>query len=86
MAQIKNVEQFLLKKFPTNKYFACPVPKRYWDIMQEYADHCAQQQKVSSPTPKQLEDEAVEFAGYCLKEDLLPTTKNYQIFKNQPIG
>jgi hypothetical protein len=33
-----NVRVFLLKKFPTNKYLDCPVPKDYYDIMEEYAE------------------------------------------------
>lgn len=33
-----NVRKFLLKKFPTNKYFDCPVPKNYYGVMQEYAE------------------------------------------------
>ena len=30
-------KEFLLKKFPTNKYWDCPVPKHHWGIMEEYA-------------------------------------------------
>lgn len=30
-------KEFLLKKFPTNKYWDCPVPKHHWEIMEEYA-------------------------------------------------
>lgn len=33
-----NVRVFLLKKFPTDKYLDCPVPKNYYGIMQEYAE------------------------------------------------
>ncbi len=32
------VKKFLLKKFPTNKYFDCPVPSHHWETMQEYAE------------------------------------------------
>ena len=32
------VKEFMLKKFPTNKYFDCPVPRHHWIIIQEYAD------------------------------------------------
>ena len=35
------LKQFLLKKYPTNEYFDCPVPKHYWDVIQEYADNYA---------------------------------------------
>jgi len=32
------VKHFLLKKFPTKDYMDCPVPKHYWEVMQEYAE------------------------------------------------
>ena len=35
------LKQFLLKKYPTNEYFDCPVPKHHWDVIQEYADNYA---------------------------------------------
>jgi len=35
----KEVKKFLLKKFPTNTYIDCPVPKHHWETMQEYADY-----------------------------------------------
>ena len=33
-------KQFLLKKYPPKKWDDCPVPKEYWDDMQEYAEKC----------------------------------------------
>lgn len=32
------VKDFLLKKFPTDLYFDCPVPTGHWEVMQEYAE------------------------------------------------
>jgi hypothetical protein len=32
------VKKFLLKKYPTNEYMDCPVPKHHWEVMQEYAE------------------------------------------------
>jgi hypothetical protein len=32
------VREFMLKKFPVNKYMDCPVPKHHWETIQEYAD------------------------------------------------
>jgi len=32
------VKQFMLKKFPTNEYMDCPVPKHHWETIQEYAN------------------------------------------------
>jgi len=32
------VNQFMLKKFPTNEYMDCPVPTHYWETIQEYAN------------------------------------------------
>ena len=37
----ENLKQFLLKKYPTNEYFDCPVPKHHWKTIQEYAEHYA---------------------------------------------
>lgn len=31
------VKKFMLKKFPTNEYMDCPVPKHHWETIQEYA-------------------------------------------------
>lgn len=31
-------KEFLLKKYPTHRFFDCPVPKRYWKDMQEFSD------------------------------------------------
>lgn len=32
------VRKFMLKKYPTNVYMDCPVPKEYWEVIQEYAN------------------------------------------------
>lgn len=32
------VKKFMLKKFPTNEYMDCPVPRHHWDTIQEYAE------------------------------------------------
>ncbi len=32
------VRQFMLKKYPTNEWMDCPVPKHHWEVIQEYAD------------------------------------------------
>lgn len=45
------VKQFLLKKFPTNEYIDCPIPKEYWPIMQEYAE--AYHKSASDPSTEQ---------------------------------
>lgn len=31
-------KEFLLIKYPTNKYIDCPVPKQYWEDMREFSD------------------------------------------------
>ena len=42
--------EFLLKRFPTNKYWDCPVPKHYWEIMEEYAKaYHEEQKKMTTP-------------------------------------
>ncbi len=48
------VKKFMLKRFPTDEYMDCPVPKEYWDIIQEYAEAYAkslQQTDVSGAVP-----------------------------------
>lgn len=32
------VKEFLLKRYPTNNYMDCPIPKHHWETMQQYAD------------------------------------------------
>jgi hypothetical protein len=46
------VREFMLKKFPTNEYMDCPVPKHHWETIQEYADkyHEAKVKNLSSNT------------------------------------
>lgn len=36
------VRKFMLKKFPTNEWMDCPVPKHHWETIQEYADKYSQ--------------------------------------------
>jgi Mg2+ and Co2+ transporter CorA len=56
------VKQFLLKKFPTNEYMDCPVPKHYWEIMQEYAD------KFSAPALESAKKRVEELEAELLCE------------------
>jgi hypothetical protein len=46
------VREFMLKKYPTNEYMDCPVPKHHWETIQEYADkyHEEKVKSVSSKT------------------------------------
>lgn len=39
------LRKYFLKKFKAKKYIDCPVPKVYWDIMQEYAEAYHKHQK-----------------------------------------
>ncbi len=41
---MKTVRDFMLKKFPTNKYIDCPIPKETWPLFQEYASQCLTEQ------------------------------------------
>lgn len=31
-------KEFLLKKYPPDTFYDCPVPKEYWKDMQEFSD------------------------------------------------
>lgn len=42
MSEEITVKKFMLKKFPTNEYMDCPVPKHHWETIQEYADQFAE--------------------------------------------
>ena len=46
------VREFMLKKYPTNEWIDCPVPKHHWETIQEYADkyHEAKVKNLSSNT------------------------------------
>ena len=32
------VKKFMLKKYPPSKWMDCPIPKCYWETIQQYAD------------------------------------------------
>lgn len=40
----ETVKQFMLKKYPTNRYMDCPVPQHHWPVIQEYAEQYARLQ------------------------------------------
>jgi hypothetical protein len=61
-------KEFLLKKFPTNKYWDCPVPKHHWDIMEEYAKAYHEQQVKLLATPAvSVERKPVRKRAVCRK-------------------
>ncbi len=67
------VREFMLKKFPTNEYMDCPVPKHHWETIQEYADkyHEAKVKNLSSNTV--LSDSLFAFNNELVKyQDKLP--------------
>lgn len=39
-----NLRNFMLKEFPTDRYMDCPIDKRHWETIQEYADQFAKQE------------------------------------------
>lgn len=56
------VKQFMLKKFPTNEYMDCPVPKHHWETIQEYAnEYAAEQLTASEARIKELEEKLNKF-------------------------
>ena len=42
---MKTLKQFLLKKFPTNEYMDCPIPKHHWETIEEYAQEVRNESK-----------------------------------------
>lgn len=57
-----NIKQFLLKKFPINKYFDCPIPKEYWNLFDEYASQQAIQVEanVSDDLVREVEEKFIK--------------------------
>ena len=72
------LKQFLLKKYPTNEYFDCPVPKHYWDVIQEYADNYA---RIQIEKDRERVKDAVHESG--LYHNHIGLDK---IYKNTPIN
>ena len=66
------VKEFLLKKFPTNKYWDCPVPRHYWPIMKEYAKAYHEEQKKMATPDVSKSDEPVggELSGADLNDKI----------------
>jgi hypothetical protein len=62
------VRQFMLKKFPTNKYTDCPVPQHHWETIQEYADQYAR-------------EVAVGFQDWTADNDYKPGSQNEHWYK-----
>ena len=72
------VRQFMLKKYPTKDYFDCPVPKHYWDVIQEYADNYA---RIQIEKDRERVKDAVHESG--LYHNHIGLDK---IYKNTPIN
>lgn len=76
------VREFMLKKYPTNEWMDCPVPKHHWEIIQEYAEkyHEAKVKNLSSNTvlaDSFSRDDMKNFAEWC-RNGLLNTEYNYK--------
>lgn len=72
------LKQFLLKKYPTNEYFDCPVPKHHWEVIQEYADNYA---RIQIEKDRERVKDAVHESG--LYHNHIGLDK---IYKNTPIN
>lgn len=59
------VRQFMLKKFPTNEYMDCPVPKHHWETIQEFAD----QQTAS--LQKEFEQQGINLGKEIIENERL---------------
>lgn len=36
---MKDIRDYMTKKYPTNKYIQCPIPERCWQDIVEYAEY-----------------------------------------------
>ena len=43
---MKTLKQFQLKKFPTNEYMDCPIPKHHWETIEEYGQEIRNESKL----------------------------------------
>jgi len=65
------VKKFLLKKFPTKDYMDCPVPKHYWEIMEEYASLVSAAKEAAI---KELVQGFADINSYLNDEKYFPVT------------
>lgn len=63
------VREFMLKKYPTNKWMDCPISKEIWGVVQEYADefHKAEVKKLNIPDVSDCQFES--YAAFCIECD-----------------
>lgn len=67
------VRQFMLKKFPTNKYMDCPIPTHHWETIQEYADQYA----ADKIREKDEEIERVNKENFHLSAEITAVSDGY---------
>jgi hypothetical protein len=83
------VKKFMLKKFPTNEYIDCPVPKHHWETIQEYADqYSSHQNKELQERVERLEEGVKKLVGAIAnnysKEFIEKTAWNLNQLLKQP--
>jgi hypothetical protein len=54
------VRKYMLKRFPTDEFMDCPVPKEYWTVIQDYAEAYHASKVEPQPAPKEDSPEAAE--------------------------
>lgn len=59
------VRKFMLKKFPTNKYIDCPIPKHHWATIEEYAKlyHESETKKMDIALKDGLPTHTIDITG-----------------------
>jgi hypothetical protein len=58
------VRKYMLKRFPTDEFMDCPVPKEYWTVIQDYAEAYHASKVEPQPAPKTYtESEVREIVG-----------------------
>jgi hypothetical protein len=56
------VRKYMLKRFPTDEFMDCPVPKEYWTVIQDYAEAYHASKVEPQPAPKTYTESEVREA------------------------
>lgn len=68
---MNKVKEYMLKKYPTDRYFDCPIPKEYWEDIQQFSDQQTSELKAKvEEQANQLEAEEQAKEIVSLKKQL----------------
>lgn len=74
-------KEFLLKKYPTNIFFDCPVPKEYWKDMQGFSD--ANNKQLAEQNKELLEALKIAYEQIKISEKQIPIQNGFNLATEQ---